>query len=64
MTQYNSFKEVIQRYRASRSSIYRWVSDPAVGFPEPVKIGHRVLWRDSDLDAFDARLAQPGCAKQ
>lgn len=64
MAQYCSSKDVQARYKISRSSLYRWQDDPEVGFPVPVKIGHRILWRDSDLDAFDARLAQASRAKQ
>ncbi|QTN34842.1 helix-turn-helix transcriptional regulator [Cognatishimia activa] len=54
---YLSSNQVQERYQISRSSLYRWQDEPSIGFPRPVKVGHRILWRDSDLDAFDARLA-------
>lgn len=58
MTAYQSCREVQKRYSVSRSSLYRWQTNPEIGFPAPVKIGHRILWRDTDLDAFDARMAK------
>ncbi len=57
MTEYVSTREVQNRYRISRSSIYRWTENPNIGFPAPLKIGQRILWRESDLAAFDARAA-------
>ena len=54
---YHSAKDVQRRYKISRSRLYRWVSNPEVAFPAPVKIGHRVLWRDFDLQEFDQDLA-------
>ncbi len=57
MNKFCSFPDVAARYRTSRSSIYRWLKDADLNFPQPVKIGHRTLWRASDLDAFDERIA-------
>ncbi|MGR3620338.1 MAG: helix-turn-helix transcriptional regulator [Roseovarius sp.] len=57
MTQYLSSNEVQRRYKISRSTQYRWQENQEIGFPAPVKIGHRILWREDDLDAFDARIA-------
>lgn len=55
---YLSRAEVQRRYGGiGRSTTYRWPKNPKIGFPEPVKIGHRVLWREEDLDAFDQRIA-------
>lgn len=57
MTHYLNSQEVQNRYKISRSSLYRWKENPQIGLPAPVKIGHRILWREDDLDAFDARIA-------
>lgn len=57
MTKYLTASQVHERYRISRSTLYRWQEDESIRFPAPVKIGHRILWRDSDLEAFDARIA-------
>lgn len=52
-----SCTDVQKKYGISRSTSYRWVDDPQVRFPAPLKIGRRILWREEDLDAFDARIA-------
>lgn len=57
MAQYLSMTEVAVRYRISKSTCYRWIDDPKICFPKPLKVGHRILWRDEDLAAFDARIA-------
>ena len=54
---YLSCGEVEERYRVSRSTVLRWQTDPRVGFPKPRKIGHRILWSEADLDAFDQKIA-------
>lgn len=53
MSQLNSSKQVLERYDISRSSLYRWQEDKKVSFPRPIKIGAKLYWRESDLDAFD-----------
>ncbi len=58
MTQYLSSNQVQEHYKISRSSLYRWQDDPTIRFPRPLKIGHRILWRDIDLEDFDARMAE------
>ncbi|WP_394356597.1 helix-turn-helix transcriptional regulator [Sedimentitalea todarodis] len=50
--------DVMSRYRISRSTTHRWIENPDVGFPAPIKIGHRILWREADLAAFDAKFAR------
>lgn len=57
MTTFLSSGEVQTRYRISRSSLYRWQENPQVRFPAPIKVGHRILWREADLDAFDQRIS-------
>lgn len=57
MTTFRTSNEVQDRYKISRSSLYRWQENPEIGFPSPIKIGHRILWREADLDAFDQRIA-------
>lgn len=55
-----TMSEVRKRYGGvGRSTIYRWASDPATGFPAPRKIGRRIMWHEADLEAFDASIAAP-----
>ena len=57
MTLFRTSREVRERYKISRSSLYRWQANPEIGFPKPIKIGHRTLWRESDLVALDEWIA-------
>ena len=57
MTKFKTSREVLERYKISRSSLYRWQENPDIRFPKPLKIGHRLLWREADLLAFDERIA-------
>lgn len=42
----------------SDMSLWRWLNDPALGFPKPIRIGNRRYWREADIIAFlDAREA-------
>jgi len=54
---YQDSKAVQRRFHISRSTLYRWIDDPEIAFPSPVRIGSRVLWREADLAAFDERIA-------
>lgn len=58
MTRYLSAPQVQERFQISRSTLYRWQENRTVGFPPPLKIGHRILWRETDLQEFDAKLAK------
>jgi predicted DNA-binding transcriptional regulator AlpA len=58
MTKYLSSQDIQARYRISRSTLYRWIENPEISFPEPVKIGHRILWREADLKVFDERIVE------
>jgi predicted DNA-binding transcriptional regulator AlpA len=46
-------KEVMARCGGvSQMTIWRWLKDPAVGFPEPRYIKTRRYWREDDLTAW------------
>jgi excisionase family DNA binding protein len=42
--------EACEHLGVSRPTIYRWIKDPVMNFPPPVKIGLRAGWRKSDID--------------
>jgi hypothetical protein len=52
--------DLMQRYRKTRSTVDRWLNDPALNFPRPVLIRGKRLWKISELDAFDERLHPAG----
>lgn len=33
----------------SDMTLWRWIRDPALNFPQPVYIGRRRFWRESDV---------------
>jgi predicted DNA-binding transcriptional regulator AlpA len=49
--------EVKYRYHKSEMTLWRWVRDPRLKFPPPVKIGYLNHWRLSDLLAWEAERA-------
>lgn len=46
------------RYGVSDMTIFRWLADPKLGFPQPIRINGRRYWRLADLQAFEARQAE------
>lgn len=41
----------------SDMTLWRWVNDPALGFPAPIRIQRRRYWREADLTAWFERQA-------
>ena len=40
----------------SQMTLWRWMQDPQLGFPEPIYIGRRRYWRESEiLEWLDAQ---------
>lgn len=52
---YAPSKVVRERYGVSDMSLWRWVRDKKMGFPQPIIINRRKFWDFDDLDAFDER---------
>jgi len=48
--------EMRERYPVSDMTIWRWMRDPKISFPAPIKLGKngRNYWWLPDLDAWDA----------
>lgn len=36
----------------SDMSLWRWLADPALDFPKPIKIARRRFWRSSEIAAW------------
>ncbi len=45
------------RYGVSDMTIFRWLADPRLSFPQPIRINGRRYWRIADLQAFEERQA-------
>lgn len=53
---YLTNRQVRERYQIGNTTLYRWISDEHVGFPQPVQLGPRcVRWDLSQLQAWEAR---------
>jgi len=46
--------QVQARYQRSHVSIWRWVRDPALGFPQPLQINRLNYLRLADLETWEA----------
>jgi hypothetical protein len=45
-----------QRYNRDPRTIDRWVRDPEMNFPEPMKIGRSLLWSDDEIEQWERSL--------
>lgn len=45
---------VRERYAISEATLWKWIRDPRLGFPEPIYINTRRLWRVGALEAWEA----------
>jgi predicted DNA-binding transcriptional regulator AlpA len=50
-------RAVMSRYGVSDRTVDRWVADPCLNFPKPIRINRRRYWDEDALDAFDATRA-------
>jgi len=49
--------KVLKRYSVSDMTLYRWLTNPKLDFPAPIRINNRRYWRLGDLQAFEAGQA-------
>lgn len=54
--------QVQARYQKSHVTIWRWVRDPELAFPQPIQINRLNYWRLSDLEAWEAAQAEKTAA--
>ena len=48
--------DIDRRYKRSAQTRWRWSKDPELGFPKPMKIKNRLLYRRSEIEAFECRM--------
>jgi predicted DNA-binding transcriptional regulator AlpA len=46
-------RHVWQRYSISDMTLWRWLRNPELGFPQPIKIGRHRYWRLADLVSWE-----------
>lgn len=47
---------ISRRYDVTQRTILRWIKNPPQGFPQPIKIGSRNMWREDEILEYE-RLA-------
>lgn len=55
-------RHVLDRYRISQMTLWRWVADDSMGFPKPVYLGRYRYWRIADIEAWEASQETRGAA--
>lgn len=60
--QFLSVKEVLEKIGVSRATLYRWIDDPALNFPQPAKLRKRIFWDSQQLEEW--MKAQGAAAQQ
>jgi len=54
--EYLTGPEVDRRYKRGPQTRQRWMKDPELGFPKPIKFRNKLYYRKSELEAFDRRV--------
>jgi predicted DNA-binding transcriptional regulator AlpA len=54
--QYLTGPDIDRRYKRSPQTRWRWSKDAELGFPKPMKIKNRLLYRRSEIEAFERRM--------
>jgi predicted DNA-binding transcriptional regulator AlpA len=44
------------RYNRDERTIDRWIRDPKMNFPEPMRIGRSALWDESEIEEWERSL--------
>jgi predicted DNA-binding transcriptional regulator AlpA len=48
------------RYGVSDMSLWRWLRDERLGFPQPTRINNRRYWKIAELEAWEASQTDGG----
>jgi hypothetical protein len=51
---------VANEFAKNSRTIKRWIADPELGFPVPIRINNRLYVQRSALDDWKARMAEKG----
>jgi excisionase family DNA binding protein len=52
-----TIKDVCAHLGVSRVTLYRWIKDPKMNFPEPIRLNTRQGWRKEDIDQWIKALS-------
>ncbi|KAB2712927.1 helix-turn-helix domain-containing protein [Brucella intermedia] len=54
---YLTSRQVMDRYKISEMTLYRWQKDEGLGFPKPLNIRRRNFFREDEIVAWERRKA-------
>jgi len=55
--EYLTGPDLDRRYKRSSQTRWRWSKDPSLGFPKPIRIKGRLLYRKSEIEEWERSLA-------
>jgi predicted DNA-binding transcriptional regulator AlpA len=55
--EYLTGPDLDRRYKRSSQTRWRWSKDPELGFPKPIRIKNRLLYRRSEIEEWERRMA-------
>ncbi|MCD1267062.1 helix-turn-helix domain-containing protein [Shinella sumterensis] len=55
---YLTSTQVIERYKISQMSLWRWTKSTALNFPKPMVINRRKLWNAEELAKWEREQAK------
>jgi predicted DNA-binding transcriptional regulator AlpA len=61
-TEFLTGPQVQARYQKSHVTLWRWVRDPDMSFPRPIKINRLNFWRLAELESWENAQAEKGAA--
>jgi len=56
-------RQILDRYRISQMTLWRWVADPEMRFPKPTYFGRYRYWNIAEIEAWEnERMSTRGVA--
>lgn len=56
-TEFLPARHVRERYKVSDMTIWRWLRDEQMAFPQPLYLGRQRYWRIADIESWEAAQA-------
>ncbi|MDX0467460.1 MULTISPECIES: helix-turn-helix transcriptional regulator [Sinorhizobium] len=57
-TEFLTGPQVAERYKISGMTLYRWLRDPKLAFPQPMVINRRKFFNETELTAWERDRAK------
>jgi predicted DNA-binding transcriptional regulator AlpA len=56
MSEWLTINHMTERFGVCAETVSRWVKNPKLGFPRPVKINTRRYWKVTEVAAWESRM--------